>query len=105
MGMIIPTFPSLATALKRIDHRVRSYLHIKYGWNTVGEDFNRIGGREAVDCEAANFQQRILPNGKTYSQSDTIDKMVFGVHGLEFETRSPLAWDGSTVRSDGKSLV
>lgn len=96
--MIIPTFPSLATVTRRANHRLRTYLHAKYGWNTLGEQPSDFNPEAAAECQAANLQQRILPNGKTYSQSDTIDKMVFGVHGLEFQTMSPIA------RSDSSTL-
>jgi hypothetical protein len=85
--MIIPTFPALATAAKHAAQRLRT----RYGWSWLEDDSADASGCTVEESELAKLRKRILPNGKTYSQSDTIDKMVFGVNGLDFQTVSTVA--------------
>ncbi|KAF2635620.1 hypothetical protein P280DRAFT_473719 [Massarina eburnea CBS 473.64] len=91
VGMIIPTLPSLATFARHVWVPIRRYFHTKYGWDWLGENPTEASGGD--ENELAKFRKRILPNGKTYSKSDTIDKMIFGVnaHGMEFQTTSSVA--------------
>jgi hypothetical protein len=93
VGMIIPTFPSLAVWVKQTSAPVRHYLSTRYGWGSLGDDGEESGGTSA-ESEMAKLRRIILPNGKTYSQSDTIDKMVYGRKGAEFQGM------GSTTNSE-----
>lgn len=90
VGMIIPTFPALATWTRRASEPVRLFLHTRYGWGSLG-DSGVVSGEASDQSEMAKFRKRILPNGKTYSQSDTIDKMVYGANDTEFQTMSSVA--------------
>jgi hypothetical protein len=93
VGMVIPTFPALATWVRHTSAPVRRYLNTKYGWGSLGDDGDASDGA-SDESEMAKLRRIILPNGKTYSQSDTIDKMVYGKRGAEFEGM------GSTTNSE-----
>jgi hypothetical protein len=92
VGMIIPTFPALAVWVKQTSAPVRHYLSTRYGWGSLGDDGEASGASD--ESEMAKLRRIILPNGKTYSQSDTIDKMVYGKKGAEFQGM------GSTTNSE-----
>jgi hypothetical protein len=92
--MMIPTFASMVTFAKYINSRVREHLSTKYGWGKLQQEQSVFCPAEAVaENEMETRRKKILPNGKTYSQSDTIDKMVFGVYGNGFHTESGASSD------------
>jgi hypothetical protein len=80
--MIIPTFPAIATWARHTLGPARRYLHTRYGWGSLGDNGEALGG-VSDDSEMAKFRKRILPNGKTYSQSDTMSSVAQHEHKHE----------------------
>jgi len=51
------------------------------------------------------FQFRLLPNGKTYSQSDTIDKIVYGVNPVVFQGADAMILEERYSIENGSSVL
>ena len=79
--MIIPTLPSVANVSSHWMKCLRSYFKVRYGWDFMKED----DSEESSGSEMEGWRKKVLPNGKTYGQSDTIDRMVYGVEGRAWE--------------------
>jgi hypothetical protein len=76
VGMIIPTLPSVAKVSRLGLQRSRSYFDAKYGWSFLRDHSTD----EATDSEMKKYPSKALPNCRTHEQSDTIDRMMYGVH-------------------------
>lgn len=103
VGMMIPAFASFVTFVRHFSGRIRGHLDSKYGSPAMPLEHSE-GTNEKTEDESglAKYRKILLPNGKTYSQSDTIDKMVFGKNGQGFglETIQSNGGRSSYDRSD-----